>query len=778
MPTPKVKEKIVCNILIVDDKEVNVRLLDELIRSKIVNTLKAYNGKEAIKLAEENDLALIILDIQMPQMDGFEVLKRVRAIKQHKYTPVILISALIQNIDSIVKGIQFGAIDFLAKPYNTDVLLGKVKLFVQLYQNQKYSDILISELEVNQGRLKVSESKFRKISYTANDAIVVTDSDLNINFWNRAAKDTFGYGKFEAHTEKISDLIIGNKYVDEFLKLKNIVNHSESERYKTVELQGKNKFGLEFPIEVSVSTFETKSSALNYVFILRNIAHRKQIEREKLKSKELREANKTMREFMDNVSHELRTPMNAILGISKMLLKYNADNLTKKQCEGLNIITQSGNRLLDLINDLLDLSRLEARRVKVKNESFEIEKVLSLMKSTAINLIDTKKIKFKVKCSSRVPHTVYADQNKLIQVLTNLIGNAVKFTESGKISLCVHIIENKLFFEVVDSGIGIDKERINSIFSKFQQLDKVETKKFKGTGLGLYISKQLVEMMGGEIKAESEPGIGTIMQFYINLPEETMPSQDPGIESNLDFTNITLENFNTDTKLALIIDNSKDNIFIYKNTLIEKEYSCITCTNGKDGLLAIEDFIPDLIFLRVEIPGLHGTTIINKYKNSPLIQNFVAISAYKDDIEVVPKKIPSILEPLSATGIEKCLQNLNAISDKPEVEIAVIYENTSWLKGISKNRKGIQYFNNVSPDLLFIKLIRRKVNTLIIENFENNENGLALFMKLSRTGSISRFDKIVLHHESEAFKYIKERTDVYENVERLDKEKISSKLFI
>ena len=172
------------------------------------------------------------------------------------------------------------------------------------------------------------------------------------------------------------------------------------------------------------------------------------MEKEALKSKELHESNQLMKEFIDSVSHELRTPMNAILGISNMLLKYNSENLTKKQVEGLEIVNQSGTRLLEMINDVLDLSRIDAKKEKANSEKFNLDKFLASLHSIVLSLIDDKDIKFHIRKSSKVTESIVADVKKLNQILTNILGNAVKFTHNGSIHLFIHEIENKLYFEV------------------------------------------------------------------------------------------------------------------------------------------------------------------------------------------------------------------------------------------------------------------------------------------------------------------------------------------
>ncbi len=336
-------------------------------------------------------------------------------------------------------------------------------------------------------------------------------------------------------------------------------------------------------------------------------------------------ANQAKSNFLANMSHELRTPLNGILGYSQILNRSKA--LPEKERHGVQIIHQCGSHLLTLINDILDISKIEARKFDLASSAIHLPSFLQGVVEICRVRSDQKKLEFIYQPDSNLPEGIEADEKRLRQVLINLLGNAIKFTDQGSITLKVEVIastkaeelSSRLKFQIKDTGVGIAEDQVSRLFREFEQVGD-QKRQAEGTGLGLAISQKIVQLMGGEIQVESQLGVGSNFFFEITLPIANNWAKKNSVSQGR-----TIIGYEGSPKHILIVDDRWENRSVLINLLEPLGFSFTEAENGQEGLEKAREKLPDLIITDLAMPVMDGFIFMNQLRSDPALKNLLVI---------------------------------------------------------------------------------------------------------------------------------------------------------
>jgi len=585
---------------------------------------------------------------------------------------------------------------------------------------------------------------------TAVDAIITINEHGHIELFNPAAEKIFGYSADELIGRNVSHLMPQpyrsehDSYIQNFLTtgIKKIIGIGR-------EVSGMRKDGTVFPLELAVSQVRLKNRIL-FTGVIRDITERKAAENalqreidarrtieealrrsnKKLEEQanELMEATRLKSEFLANMSHELRTPMNSIIGFTSRVIKKAGHLLPDKQLSNLAIVQRNANHLLQLINDVLDLSKIEAGKMEVFVEDITVKDLVQEVAELAQPLMGGKDIRLVSTIQDQSIH-INSDTTKLKQVLINLVGNAAKFTEQGTITISANYVENAaksmlelsdnhdyLELSITDTGVGMREEELQYIFEAFRQVDGSLTRKTGGTGLGLAITKNLVQLLGGKINVESKKNIGTRFKLYIPTNADLMSQQSLHIQSMVD---IPKQILHREQVRVLCIDDNPEVLALLQGILTDEGFDVVSALSAEEGIRLAKQCQPSIITLDIVMPGRDGWEVLKELKQSDETKNIPVVAVTFTDEKGRAIKLGAtdfLVKPITP---EKLQNIFKKILSRPPRNILAVDDDESTLELIQqfledeqiifrKAKNGSQALvcaREQKPDLILLDLI-------------------------------------------------------------------------
>jgi len=498
-------------VLLVDDNAAKRLALRAVLAPLGFLIVEADSGLAALRCVMARDFAVILLDVRMPVMDGFETAALIRLRWQSEMTPIIFITAYAS--DELVNADRYaeGAVDFIFAPVPPDELRAKVSVFANLFTKA-------DELARRAREVQASADQWRLLTDSAPIGIFQTDVDNRYVYTNPRWSEITGIPAAEATGRPWDDIVSADQRADLTAKLADGPAHRVeiSHRFELRTAGASPRIVL----VTSTSVPASRGGTAGWVGTLADVTAEAGAEAAMSDARDdATAASRLKSDFLANMSHEIRTPMNGVIGMTDLLLETDLD---ARQRDYAQTVRNSGEALLTIINDILDFSKVEAGKLELENIEFGIPAIVDDVVDLLAGTAQSKGIELVGIVAGSVPAVVSGDPGRVRQVLTNLVGNAIKFTRAGEVVVRVTVadlagIGTGIRFEVSDTGDGIAPDKLETVFEPFVQADTSTSRKYGGTGLGLAISGQLVALMGGDCGVSSELGLGSTFWFTISV---------------------------------------------------------------------------------------------------------------------------------------------------------------------------------------------------------------------------------------------------------------------
>ena len=628
------------NILIVDDEPKNLTVLEAVLDDPNYRLVRAESANHALLALVEEEFALLILDIRMPGMTGFELAVMIKERKKTARVPIIFLTAYYNEDQHVLEGYGTGAVDYLHKPVNAAILRSKVAVFADLHRKNRALLAEVTERRRTEEQLRelnetldqrvmqrtksLSDQQFytRSLIESNIDAIMTTDPRGIITDVNKQMEAITGCTRDEMIGAPLKNYFTDPERAEVAIKL--VLSANKVNDY---ELTAHSRNGKETVVSFNATTFYDRDRKLQGVFATaRDVTERKRINQELVSAKFVAEkANLAKSEFLSSMSHELRTPLNAILGFAQ-LLEVGTPPPTDSQNIKLQQIVRAGWYLLELINEILDLAAIESGKISLSPEPVSLIDVMRECQAMIETQVQQHNIRINYHPFDHGWHA-RADRTRVKQVLINLLSNAVKYNRAhGTVEVtCSASSPERIRISIKDSGAGLPAEKLAQLFQPFNRLGQ-ETGVEEGTGIGLVVSKKLVELMGGAIGVESTVGVGS--EFWIDLIRDVPPQLVAA--HTMPAERAPQANENTALRTLLYIEDNPANLMLVEQIIEDHSHiRMLSACDGNQGIALARAQLPDVILLDINLPGLSGFDVLKLLRADPATSHIpvIAISA-------------------------------------------------------------------------------------------------------------------------------------------------------
>lgn len=689
-----IQNKEPVNILMVDDQPAKLLSYETILAELGENLIRASSGNEALELLLKKDIAVVLVDVCMPELDGFELAEMIRRHPRFQKTAIILISGVLVDDSDRLRGYGSGAVDYVSVPIVPEILRAKVSVFADLYRKTEALERLNQELErrVNErtaeiqasaARLRQSRETLRLVLSAAGIKGWTWDIGTDVITWLGATGEVENspqhsarfYASIHPNDQPVIERAFqravagAGEYYAEF----RVVDGEDEQWWLGRGTIITDAFGRPHSIAgININITERKRAEQERAVLLKKAEEAR---------KEAERANQAKDQFLATLSHELRNPLNAITGWAHMLKAGSLDANT--QVKAIDTIGRNATLQMQLISDILDVSRITTGKLRLEIKPVDIRAVVHSAIDAMRPSADAKNIRIDAYLRDVVG--IAADQARLQQVICNILSNSVKFSpQNSSVLLSVESGGDNLVFTVEDNGPGIQPDFLPFVFERFRQADSSSTRSYQGLGLGLAIARHLVEMHGGHIEALNRQGrSGAIIRFSLPLraAAQTASEASPAGERELWLESAP----SLDGILALVVDDSEDAREVVAEILRRCGAEVQTSASAGEAFELVQRALPHLLIADLEMPGQDGFTLVRRIRELPPEKGgrtpAIALTGYassQDKSKAVsagfqshiskPVQPPELLSTIAAvlrSGLPSKLHNSGKLTDTP-----------------------------------------------------------------------------------------------------------------